>query len=310
MEPVPFRADLAEGPADCVPLWRHAADGVRLRLAYWPVTGARGTVLLFPGRTEHIEKYGRMAGDLAGAGYATVTLDWRGQGFSERLAGDPSLGHVGTFRDYQLDVAEVVAAAHLAGLPEPWHLLAHSMGGCIGFRSLVEGLPVARAVFTAPMWGIHLPVRMRPLPFLLPPLWRLARRHEAYAPGTTAESYLAQALFEENALTTDEESFSFMTRHALAEPAFALGGPSVHWVGLAAVECRRFLRMPKPAQPVLTFLGSDEEVVSPGAIRRLHAAWPSAQLREVVGAKHELMMEAPALREPFLEETLSFFAAA
>ena len=36
----------------------------------------------------------------------------------------------------------------------PLHLLAHSMGGCIGLRAVIEGMPVAACVFTGPMWGI------------------------------------------------------------------------------------------------------------------------------------------------------------
>lgn len=309
MTGVPYRADLSEAPDDAVPIWRTASDGVRLRLAYWPGAGSKGTVLLFPGRTEHIEKYGRVVHDLAQNGYATITIDWRGQGFSDRLLGDASLGHVGDFPDYQHDVAEMVAAAREAGLPEPWYLLAHSMGGSIGLRALVEGLPVRRAVFSAPLWGIKLPIAMRPLPFLLPPIYRLVGKHETYAPSTRPANYAAETDFADNQLTTDPEIYADYTRHAVAEPAFAMGGPSVHWVGRAAVEGRALARLPRPALPVLTFLGEDETVVSTAAIHRLHADWPSASLRMVPDARHELMMEAPPSRDVFFRETLAFFQA-
>ena len=39
-----------------------ADDGVTLRLAHWPAASdSRGGVLLFPGRTEYIEKYSGIA---------------------------------------------------------------------------------------------------------------------------------------------------------------------------------------------------------------------------------------------------------
>ena len=164
MEPAPFRNDLAEGPDDVQGFWRQSSDGLRLRITLWPASGTKGTILLFNGRTEYAEKYGRIARVLTGAGYATLTIDWRGQGMSDRIARDARLGHVGKFPDYQRDVAEVIAAASELDLPRPWHLLAHSMGGCIGLRALIEGLAVDRALFSAPMWGIKLPPLARPLP--------------------------------------------------------------------------------------------------------------------------------------------------
>ncbi|AZQ66072.1 alpha/beta hydrolase [Silicimonas algicola] len=308
MDKAPYRADLAQGPEDASTFWVRANDGVRLRLTIWRQEGAGGTVLLFPGRTEFIEKYGRLARDLTAQGLAVATIDWRGQGFSDRLAGDPSLGHVGAFPDYQRDVDALLSAAREARLPEPFNLLAHSMGGSIGLRALCEGLPVARAVFTAPMWAINLPVALRPLPFVLPPVYRLARRGLDYAPGTRPTNYIADTGFVENLLTTDRDSYDILGAYAAAEPMFALGGPSVHWVGEAAKEGRALMRMPRPDVPTLTFLGTLEQVVSITAINRIHADWPSAELRLVEGAKHELLMEAPAIRAQVLSQTLEFLA--
>ena len=50
----PFYADVADGPPGGRAVWLHAADGVRLRAGLWPLQGARGTVLLLPGRTEYV----------------------------------------------------------------------------------------------------------------------------------------------------------------------------------------------------------------------------------------------------------------
>ena len=140
MPSAPYRADLAEGPDDARVEYAQTVDNIRLRLCLWPSNSAKATVLLFPGRTEYIEKYGRAARLLTASGYSVATLDWRGQGLSDRLSDDPLLGHVLRFRDYQTDVATLVEFTTRHSTPAPNFLLAHSMGGCIGLRALTQGL--------------------------------------------------------------------------------------------------------------------------------------------------------------------------
>ncbi|MEL7258902.1 MAG: alpha/beta hydrolase, partial [Pseudomonadota bacterium] len=87
---------MAEGPEGGVAYWITATDGVRLRLGVWPGNseGISGTVFLFPGRTEYVEKYGKTSIDLSRAGLHVAVIDWRGQGLADRVASDPILGHV------------------------------------------------------------------------------------------------------------------------------------------------------------------------------------------------------------------------
>ena len=306
MEDAPFRNDLAEGPDAVRSFWRKSRDGIRLRVTIWPVEGGAGTILLFSGRTEYAEKYGRVARDLTRSGFNIVTIDWRGQGKSDRIAEDPRLGHIGDFPDFQLDVATLVAAATDEHLPEPWFLIGHSMGGCIGLRALIEGLPVDKAVFSAPMWGLHMPLVVRPLPHVLPQVMRAVGRGTDFAPGTRPENYVLYAGFEDNMLTTDLDTYQYMARQSDADADFALGGPSVDWVGHATQENKYLAGCPRPTKPVLTFLGGDEQIVSISAIKSMHADWPSAELRMIEGARHELMMEAPVYRDAFMSEAIAF----
>jgi len=159
----PFFHEIACGPEGGHAQWRITQDGVRIRVGHWPAeTGtAKGTVLLFPGRTENIEKYGPTAGKLTAGGYSVATVDWRGQGLADRLLPDPRPGHVEMFTDYQYDVQAVIDYATELKLPKPWVLLAHSMGGAIGLRAVMDGLPVAACCFSAPMWGIGISPPLR-----------------------------------------------------------------------------------------------------------------------------------------------------
>ncbi len=115
-EAAPFYRDVANGPDAIEAVWIKAADGVRLRLAIWP-EGDKGTILLFPGRTEYIEKYARTAADFARRGYAMIAVDWRGQGLADRSLDDRNTGHVMHFADYQMDVAAIQGAIRDRGKP-------------------------------------------------------------------------------------------------------------------------------------------------------------------------------------------------
>jgi lysophospholipase len=305
----PFLSDLAEAPDGAEVVWRIAPDGVRLRVGLWPAEGATATVFLFPGRTEYIEKYGRVIADLVARGYAVAAIDWRGQGMSDRLADDEQLGHVLAFQDYQKDVAALLASARAAGLPERGYLLAHSMGGCIGLRALIEGLQVRRAVFSAPMWGIYVEPRKRALATILPGVARLLGQGLRYTPSTRETNYATDTEFQSGFLTSDPDHYAYFEKHALTEPRLALGGPSLHWFSEANREMRALARLPRPELPVLTFVGDDELIVSVPAIQRMHANWPSGELRVIPGAKHELMMEAPDLRRQFMDVALEFLDA-
>src|SRR6202045_2949464 len=79
-------------------------DGVSIRYARWePPSGRKGTVCIFQGRTEFIEKYFELVRDLRARGFAVATLDWRGQGLSDRMLREPSKGHISNFAKYAID---------------------------------------------------------------------------------------------------------------------------------------------------------------------------------------------------------------
>ena len=309
LEDAPFHGHLAQGPADGSARWLLTEDGVRLRAVAWGREARRGTVLVFNGRTEYAEKYGRVAAELRSRGYATLTVDWRGQGLSDRLRSERSLGHVGRFADYQLDVAAMVAHGRELGLPEPWFLLAHSMGGAIGLRSLLEGLPVRAAAFSAPMWGIQMTAALKPVAWSVTSVSRAFALGHLLAPGQEPTNYLLLCDFAENTLTSDRETFEWMRGHLAAERELALGGPSLHWLNEALREMRRLMGVTAPEVPALAFVGTEEVIVDPARIRRRLADWPGSRLVTVPTARHEVLMETPAIRSRVLNEIAAHFAA-
>lgn len=307
MEPAPLGSH--DGPPGGAAGWLRAADGVRIRAGLWPAPGpgARGTVLIAPGRTEYIEKYGGVAADLARAGWGALVVDWRGQGLSDRALADPLVGHVADFADFQLDLRAVLDFAAERGLGAmPW--VAHSMGGCIALRALADGARPPAVAFSAPMWGLNQPPHMRVLIRVLAALTRPLGLDGGYLPTTGPDYGLASMPFEDNWLTRDRLQFDRMKAQIAAEPRLALGGPSRRWGGAALAEMAALARAPAPPVPVLVGLGGHERVVSPDAIRRRVAGWPGAEFAQYPGAEHELLMERPEVRADFLARTLALFA--
>lgn len=305
----PLDTALAEGPDGGSAHWLRTSDGLRLRAALWP-GGTRGTVLIFPGRTEFIEKYGRSASDLAERGFTSACIDWRGQGLADRLAPDPSLGHVDRFESYRQDVAALRDWLLAQGAPLPWFLLGHSMGGAIGLAALHDGLPVAGAAFTGPMWGIRITPVLRPLARLLAcASWPLGFAR-TYTPGSGRENYALANGFEGNMLTSDRGMYDYMVRQMRTHPEMTIGGLSFGWLSAALCEVRRLARLPAPPCPVLVWLGADEQIVDKAAVTRMVARWPRARLEELPGARHEILMETAAIRAHVTDETVRFFVSA
>ena len=155
MTNAPYYSEIASGPGGGQAFWLQTDDDVRIRVGQWVPEAARGTILFFAGRNECVEKYGTAAGEVVARGFAAVSIDWRGQGLADRLIADHRLGHVEDFADYQRDVQAILAHIKGHGLPEPYFVVGHSMGGAIGLEALHRGLPVAAAA-GAPTRGTSL----------------------------------------------------------------------------------------------------------------------------------------------------------
>ena len=309
LTPAPFHADIDDGPDGGAAYWLTTSDGVRIRVGVWG-GGTKGTVLLFPGRTEYIEKYGRAAKGFAARGLSTVAVDWRGQGLADRALDNRMVGHVSNFRDFQKDVAAVVAALPELGVAGPRVLLGHSMGGCIGLRALMEGLDVSGAMFTGPMWNIYLDPVKRAGGWALSSLSRVLKFDHMAAPGTVAASYVTVQPFEDNMLTRDEAMYHYMRDQITAHPDLSLGGPSYGWLNEALKECRTLAAHPCPDVKTLTFLGTNERIVDIPAIHDRMARWHNGELRLVDGAEHEVVMDYPAVQDLVYDAALELLPGA
>lgn len=307
MQQAPFFADVATGPASGAAYWLHTADQRRIRVGLWAQADAKASILICPGRTEYIEKYDLLAQALVQAGYSVLAVDWRGQGLADRLIADRRLGHVDDFAQYQIDLRAVLDFART--LPPLRGIFAHSMGGCIALRALMDRTLTQPAVFSAPMWGIKMPAATHAAAVALTAAAPLLRQTQRLAPGQVAQSYLLAQPFAGNMLTSDAASHAALRAHITQHPDLGLGGPTLGWLGAALREMRALARLPAPDLPVIGFLGSDETIVTPAAIVTRMAAWRGAVLHRIPGARHEMLYETAAIRADMLAKTIAHFDA-
>ncbi len=305
MAEAPLHTDVADAPEGGRAYFVAAADGTRIRFALWP-GGLRGLAVVLPGRTECIEKYGRMVGELLARGFSVVVIDWRGQGLSDRLNDSTAIGHVDNFSDYQQDMAAMLNHPEVVAISGPRVLFAHSMGGCIGLRALLAGNDFSAAIFSAPMWGLHLPGANRLLAPLLANLGTALGMGKKTLPGQPKGFYLTREPFAGNTLTHDEDHWNYMRAQIIRHPALALGPPSYQWLKGALDEFKYFDTSHMPSTPTLTFVGEDEAVVSPAAIRRQMSRFPDDKLVEISNARHEIWMETSDKRAECWAETDTF----
>jgi lysophospholipase len=295
--------------------WQHERltrpDGAFLRLSRWqaPGTEAGTPLLLLTGRSECVEKYAEVAGDMAAQGYRVVAMDWRGQGGSARPLVNPYKGHIDRFETY-LDDLEA-SLPHLLGDTGtgPVLALAHSMGGHLLLRYVAERRhPFTAVMLSAPMLGIH----TAPLPESVA-RWlatTMVRRGHGgdYAPGQR-DWYASDPAFAGNPLTSDPVRFLVGHRCYAAQPDLALGGATWGWLDAAFRSMAHLLRpgiLTQVRIPVLLLSGLADRIVRPDRHETAAKLLPHCTLRQYPGARHELLMESDSIRAGVMAEIAHF----
>jgi lysophospholipase len=286
-------------PDDFVSGTLKTRDGVSLRYARWaPPPGRKGTVCLFQGRAEFIEKYFETVRDLRARGFAVATLDWRGQGMSDRALRNPRKGYVRNFDQYLIDLDAFVNEVVLPDCPPPVFALAHSMGATVLLRAAYAGnRSFDRMVLLAPM--IALPGMRRSLASRLTvKSMRLMGLGGMYVPGGDA-TVVMQRPFNDNLLTSDPVRYARNVAVLEAEPALSIGWPTVAWTDSAFKVMGEFAEPGYPGrirQPILVIASGQDRIVSTPAIDEFAVRLRAGSHLIVPGARHELLMEQDRFR--------------
>lgn len=281
-------------------------DGAPLRYAIWPPTQGprRGTVCIFQGRSEFIEKYFEVIADLRRRGFAVATFDWRGQGASHRPLANPRKGHIEDFAEYDKDLLRFAKDVMLPDCPPPFTVLGHSMGGAIALRNAVmAGSWFDRMVLTAPM--IAFDDRRIGYP---QPLVRnyceaacLFGLSQSYVHGGGDEAEGGDS-FEGNALTSDRERWSRNAGIVAVAPELAVGSPTIGWLR-AAYRSNELIAAPGFAKrvrvPMLLFAAGEDRIVSTRAIEEFGVRLKVGRTVLIPPSRHEILQEGDTVRQRF-----------
>src|SRR4051794_30538267 len=278
------------------------SDGVVLRFARFdPPAGRKGTLCVFTGRAEFIEKYFEVVRDARARGFAVAMLDWRGQGLSDRALPNSRKGHVGNFAEYDRDLEAFVKEIVLPDCPPPLFALAHSMGGAVLIRAAQHGRRwFDRIVVSAPMVGLS-GAAGTPLARGTAQAMRLIGLGASYVPGGggTAINTLP---FAGNHLTSDPVRYARTVAILEAEPSLGIGSPTVAWVNAAFQTMREFADpnfASRLRQPLLLVAAGQDRIVATPAISAFARRLRAGSHLVIPGARHEILMEQDRYREQF-----------
>jgi len=300
--------DLVSTPKNPIPLGASSGfldirKGLRIRFASWQsaLRERHGTVCIFPGRNEFIEKYFEVVGELRRRGFAVAVLDWRGQGGSSRLTRSLTKGHVRDFVEYEEDLSHFMKGVVLPDCPMPYYALAHSMSAAVLFNAATKrGSWFSRMVMTAPM------VELGGLPMPQGVCARLADAATLFGFGKQAvpgnlEQWNSD-VFEGNPLTSDRERFYRNVGVLEAAPGLAVGAPTIGWLNAAFEAMDRLMEekyAPRIRIPSLLVAAGDDKVVSGKAIEDLASRLRAGSQIVLRGSRHEILQERDSIREQF-----------
>ncbi|GLK79353.1 alpha/beta fold hydrolase [Methylopila turkensis] len=306
-QPLPVREDFVEAPDAAMTPGASlrivtAADGLRLRAATWRPAGTpRGTVCVFQGRAEFVEKYSEVADDLLARGFAVATFDFRGQGGSQRLVSNPLKGHVDDFDDYRVDAEAFMRQAVMPHCPPPYFALGHSMSAPVLIAlALRQPQWFDRMVLAAPMIGLPLARAEFFARGLATGLGRLGFSG-SYIP-SGADRILALRPFATNPVTSDPTRYARSVSLITREPRLAIASPTIGWVHAAfrAMTATALPGVPESVRtPTLVLTAGADRIVDPRASARFAARIRGGGHLQLRGAKHELLMERDDLRGLF-----------
>lgn len=291
--------------------WR-APDGHRIRRIDWIVAdgaAARGSILFFPGRGDHYEKYLETMAEWHEAGWNVTGADWRGQAGSGRLGTDELTGHVADFAVWIADLA-ALWQDWSAERPGPHVLAGHSMGGHLVLRALVEHrVDPDAAVLVAPMLGFRGP----PLPLGFAqgvakmmsrigdparPAWKWSEK-----PGEIPRDRM-------QLLTHDEARYADEIWWRDERPELKMGPGSWGWVERSYDSVRRIFApgaLEGVDTPVLLINVTEDKLVDPKATQRAAERLPHAELASFgAEARHEILREVDEVRRRAQARILGF----
>jgi lysophospholipase len=291
-------------------------DGMHIRVGSWVKAGFgrnKGNMLVLPGRREFIEEYQYVIDEFVDRGFHVWSMDWRGQGASSRMLNHPNKGHIDSYETYIHDLNHLINSYILPQSDAPLYAFAHSMGGHVMLRYLLENQKniIKATILSAPM----LDIRTDPYPL------RVARAlTKAMMMTGNSERYIfgeklydpESEIFEGNPFTSSESQFMHRMKMQQEHPHCAVDGFTFGWLDATFKSIDKFKKSLKETNltsPILILSPKDDVLIRPEVYPEICEVLSQCVLKVYVGARHCLMDEDEQIRSQIWQDVDEFIAA-
>ncbi|NRA87162.1 MAG: alpha/beta hydrolase [Rhizobiales bacterium] len=281
-------------------------DGIHLRYAVFKTELAKtkGTICVFTGRSEPIEKYFETIKNLQIRGYDVAIMDWRGQGLSDRLTSNRRKGHVTTFENYAKDVDVFMGKIVKQQCKKPYIALSHSTGACVLTQVLAEPKTAdlfEKVILISPFYKFEISTLKNIVvrfisAFLV--TFGMGKLKATFLEGMPKE---LKPFDSNNLISSDKFRMEREQKIIKANLNLAIGAPTFGWLHAAFLSIKK-INNPKFVRnirtPVLILMGLGDYLVSQKSIRKVASNVKNCKLIEIDDGRHELLMERDELQKP------------
>lgn len=274
----------------------------------------QATIVIVPGNQESIEKYFEFIHDLKpyDHGYRIFIYDPYGQGESGRDLLDHKKMHSFGFGR---DVADLTAFMDNIVLSQhsnryPLIMIGHSKGAHFLMRYLsYTDDPVTRAIFVAPLLGIHTGIIPSFFVRFLAHILYHCGMATRYIPGAHHWHENWEIKISSDPLSSDPERGMIRHLWALKRAKQRMSAVTIGWL-YHAFDSMKYLHqeqvLNKITIPALMITPMNDSVVSVSKQARASKIMPKCSQIKIPGARHDIWMERDTFRDPFIKAIRNF----
>ncbi|HET9237401.1 MAG TPA: alpha/beta fold hydrolase [Oligoflexus sp.] len=297
-----------------LPFWKegqetvlNAADGLRLYTWHRLHPNPRARIFIAHGYAESTMKYRELAFLFFQNAYSVYVWDHRGHGWSDRVGPEKHSVDVLNFPDYAADL-HLIMQTLPQGPEVPTFLFGHSLGGAIAI-DFMQKYPerVQAAVLSSPLLVPSL--RGMPVAFAIWLARILARLHAPDKCSLGGAQTAAEFWSFKLAGTRSRERFEHFKEETM-KADLRMAGPTNRWVLTTFAGARELLepeRMAKLRMPLFVATAGCDRLVRADAIQEFCRRAPSSEPHLYRESFHEIWNERDAIRNPYLDDVLSFY---
>jgi lysophospholipase len=285
--------------------------GARIRYGWVsPTNTVRAVAVVAPGRAAPIEKYFELIRYLQSRGFEVWSMDWQGQGGSERYLDNPQKGHSVGFEHDVADLNQFLTTV-INQRGKPIFAVAGSMGAPIMVRYMHDYPDFFNfAVLVSPAFDIATRNYPRWIARLISKLGTSLGFSEHYIVGGDWEPD-AKRLQEARISTSDPDRYSVTFTYLRERPELRVGDPTYGWMDTMfnSIAIRKEPEyLTAISIPLLLVSAVDDREIVPAAQLRACEILPICEFVPVQGARHDLYMERAPYRN-MLYEALGKFVS-